>query len=69
MSEKHTDNKQKKNKKYMCEDAFLTNKVASATDATGFAVRVPRTESEAEELSDMFNNVPVAPLKKSKRGK
>ena len=48
-----------KNKKHPSEDAFLTNPVASSTDRTGFAVTVPITSSQAEELSDMFGNIPV----------
>ena len=67
MSKKHIDNKQKKNKKYMCEDAFLTNRVASSSDATGFAVKIPRTEQEADELSEMFNNIPVEPIAPKRR--
>ena len=67
MPEKSIDKKQKKNKKYMCEDAFLTNNVASSTDATGFAVTIPRTDEEAEGLSEMFNNVPVEPIAQKRR--
>ena len=36
-------------------DAFMTNPIASATDATGFAQRIPETAAEAESLSEMFD--------------
>ena len=49
----------KRLKKYPCEDAFLTNPVASQTDRTGFAVVVPQTDFEAEAVSDMFENIPL----------
>lgn len=49
----------KRSKKYPCEDAFLTNPVASQTDRTGYAVVVPQTDSEAEAISDMFEKVPL----------
>lgn len=55
----------KKNKKYMCEDAFLTNPVASANDATGYAVTVPQNDTEAKELSDMQGGVPLSSHKDS----
>ena len=49
----------KKPKKYPCEEAFLTNPVASNTDRTGFAVVVPQNDFEAESVSDMFENIPL----------
>ena len=48
-----------KSKKHPSEEAFLTNPVASATDRTGFAVTVPQTQFNAEELSDMFGDIPI----------
>ena len=35
-------------------DAFMTNPVASPTEATGFAVTVPGSEREGAELTRMF---------------
>ncbi len=58
-----------KKTKHPSEDAFLTNPVASAKDATGFAPTLPKTEFEAEQLSDMFYQVPVTSHKKTKRDK
>lgn len=57
----------KKQKKYPCEDAFLTNPVASQTDRTGFAVVVPQTDAEAEAVSDMFDGIPLTSHKESSK--
>lgn len=56
-------------KKYPCEDAFLTNPVASTTDRTGFAVTIPATTEQAKEISDMFGNIPLTSHKTTKRDK
>lgn len=56
---KKKKNTMKKEEFQHCENAFLTNPVASATDRTGFAQVVPQTDSEAEEYSQMFENVPI----------
>ncbi len=48
-----------KKQKHPSEDAFLTNPVASPTDRTGFAVTVPQDDYEAENISDMFENLPL----------
>ena len=50
-----------RNKKYPCEDAFFTNPVASASDWTGYGVKIPMSEEEADSLSDMLENVPTTP--------
>ena len=44
--------------KYPCEDAFLHGSVASANDCTGIAVVNPRTDEEAESLSDI-RDIPI----------
>ncbi len=51
--------KGKKHSKYFCEDQFLKNRVASATDATGYAVTVPATDSEAVNLSRLQGGIPT----------
>ncbi len=43
-------------KKYYCEDEFLRiSSVASATDVTGYAVKTPMTDFEADNLSKLMN--------------
>ncbi len=48
-----------KNKKYPCEDAFFITPPASASDWTGYGVKIPMSEDEAESLSDMLREVPT----------
>ena len=50
-----------KNKKYPCEDAFLTNPIASVNDRTGYGIKIPMSDQEADSLSDMFEDVPTTP--------
>ena len=61
-----------KNKKYYCEDQFLrTSNVASNTDVTGYAVKTPMSDFEADNLSKLMNvpsrrNAEARPRKKRK---
>lgn len=48
-------------KRHPSEDAFLTNPVASASEWTGYGVKLPLSEEEADSLSDMLSDVPTAP--------
>ncbi len=43
------------------KDAYLTNPVASASDFTGYGISMPMDDYEAENLSTMFENIPVTP--------
>ena len=63
--------KMRKNKaEHPSKDAFLTNPVASASEFTGYGVKMPLNEFEAESLSDMFEKVPTTPSRlKNKRDK
>lgn len=67
METKLNNYNQSKNKKYPCEDAFLTNPVASANDRTGYVRQVPLNVSEAESLSQMFEDIPVTVSRKVRR--
>ncbi len=53
-------------KEHPAKYAFLTTPVASATDRTGYGIRMPMDEEEAEELSDMFDEVPTTPSRLGK---
>lgn len=55
----------KKEKKYPCEDAFLTNPIASNQDTTGFVPTVPLDEDEAMAYKDI-RHVPVTHCKNIK---
>ncbi len=48
--------------------AMFTNPPASATDRTGYAVTIPDTEDQAQNLK-MLCNVPVSSVKDFKKGK
>ena len=39
--------------------AFLTNPIASANEFTGYGIKIPLSEEEADSLSDMFEDVPA----------
>ena len=41
--------------------AFLTNPVASANEFTGYGIKLPLSEDEADDLSDMFEDIPTEP--------
>ncbi len=55
-----------KSKKHPSEDAFLTNPVASASDWTGYGIKIPLSAEEADSLSDMLRDVPTTPSRFSK---
>ena len=48
-------------REHPAKDAFLTNPVASAQDRTGYGVKLPLDEEEADSLSDLFEQVPTSP--------
>ena len=52
-------NKKTQNKKYPCENAFLTNPVASANDVTGYVQRLPKSADVAENYAELCD-VPVS---------
>lgn len=45
--------------KYPCENAFMTNPVASVNDATGYVPTLPDESYEAENYADLCQ-VPVS---------
>lgn len=53
-------NKKKKNN-HPWKDAFLTNPVASASEFTGYGIKLPLSEDEADSLSEMLEDVPTEP--------
>lgn len=53
--------KNKKSERHPAETAFMTNPVASANDFTGYGVKIPLSEEEADSLSGMFEDVPTEP--------
>ena len=52
-------NKKSFNKKYPCENAFMTNPVASVNDVTGYVQKMPDNSDAAENYSMLFD-VPVS---------
>ena len=52
-------NKKPYNNKYPCENAFLTNPVASVNDVTGYVQRMPDNSDAAENYATLFD-VPVS---------
>ena len=56
----------KRSGKHPAEDAFLTNPIASANEYTGYGINMPMSEDEADNLSEMFDDVPI---RKSRLGK
>ena len=52
-------NKNKCKKPHPSGKAFLTNPVASANEFTGYGIKIPLSDEEADSLSDMFDNVPA----------
>lgn len=58
-----------KNAAEYSRDAFLTNPVASATDATGFAALIPENGSESSELTHMFKLPNRATGKRKKKNR
>ncbi len=57
------------NKKHPSEDAFLTTPLASANDWTGYGIKIPLSDAEANSLSDMMRDVPTAASKYGKAAK
>ena len=51
--------KDKCKKPHPAGDAFLTNPVASANEFTGYGIKIPFSDEEADSLSDMFRDVPT----------
>ncbi len=43
------------------KDAFLTNPVASASEFTGYGIKLPLSKEEADSLSEMMEDVPTEP--------
>ncbi len=52
-------------KKYPCENAFMTNPIASSNDCTGFTVVIPDDASEADGYNDIYH-VPVTSSERDK---
>lgn len=53
--------KNKNKKPHPSGNAFLTNPVASANEFTGYGAKMPLCEEEADELSEMFEDIPTEP--------
>lgn len=54
-----SQNKKTFNQKYPCENAFITNPVASVNDVTGYVQRMPDDSDAAENYATLFD-VPVS---------
>lgn len=52
-------NKTEKKKEHPSARAFLTNPVASVNEFTGYGTKLPLSEEEADDLSEMFDDVPT----------
>ena len=51
-------NKDKEKNQHPCANAFLTNPVASANEFTGYGIKLPLSDEEADSLSEMLEDVP-----------